>query len=71
MLKKTDKKTDKKTGKSTGSLPDQSLPVIPEICFAISSENPRPEENGAVFDDESWSKLLICQLCKVCVHASE
>ncbi|CAI9728298.1 lysine-specific demethylase 4C-like [Octopus vulgaris] len=64
------KKTDKKTGKSTGSLPDQSLPVIPEICFAISSENPRPEENGAVFDDESWSKLLICQLCKVCVHAS-
>lgn len=60
----------KKThGKNHKNLPKQSLPVIPEICFAISSENPNPNEDESPFDEDSQSNLLQCQVCKVCVHA--
>ena len=61
----------KSHGKNQKTLPKQSLPVIPEICFAISSENPNPNEDESPFDEDAQSTLLVCQVCKVCVHASE
>lgn len=62
------KENPKKTGKKRKKIPDESLPVIPEICFAISSENPNPNESP--FEEDEQSRLLECQLCRVCVHAS-
>ncbi|KAK3090508.1 hypothetical protein FSP39_012380 [Pinctada imbricata] len=52
------------------SLPDKSLPMIPEMCFVCSPENPRPMIHNVSLDKDGLSPLLVCQECKICVHAS-
>ncbi|XP_041356652.1 lysine-specific demethylase 4C-like isoform X2 [Gigantopelta aegis] len=52
------------------SVPERSLPMIPEICFAASSVNPSPFVDSPVLDASGCSPLLVCAKCKVCVHAS-
>ncbi|KAL5016475.1 hypothetical protein ScPMuIL_006064 [Solemya velum] len=51
-------------------LPPRSLPMIPEMCFASSTENPNPLGNNTILDKDGLSQLLVCHSCKICVHAS-
>ncbi|XP_021363141.1 uncharacterized protein LOC110456629 isoform X2 [Mizuhopecten yessoensis] len=48
----------------------RSLPMIPEMCFACSTDNPRPLGLNTVLDNDGLSPLLTCDQCKICVHAS-
>ena len=45
--------------------------MIPEICFASSTDNPNPFGSNTLLDKDGLSPLLICEDCKVCVHASK
>lgn len=51
-------------------VPPRSLPMIPEMVFAISKDNPTPFCDYSVLEDDGLSPLLICRNCGVCVHAS-
>ena len=55
----------------SSSLPERSLPMIPELCFATSTDNPSPFGHNTLLDDDGLSPLLVCEDCKVCVHASK
>lgn len=48
----------------------RSLPMIPEMCFACSADNPRPLGLNTMLDNDGLSQLLTCEECKICVHAS-
>ncbi|XP_060082098.1 uncharacterized protein LOC132561390 isoform X2 [Ylistrum balloti] len=48
----------------------RSLPMIPEMCFACSTDNPHPLGLNTVLDNDGLSPLLTCDQCKICVHAS-
>ena len=52
-------------------VPDRSLPMIPEMIFASSTDNPNPFGYNTILDEDGLSSLLICEDCKVCVHSSE
>ncbi|XP_045160410.1 uncharacterized protein LOC123525433 isoform X2 [Mercenaria mercenaria] len=51
-------------------MPQRSLPMIPEMCFATSTDNPNPFGFNTLLDEDGLSPLLVCEDCKVCVHAS-
>lgn len=52
-------------------MPERTLPMIPEMCFATSTDNPNPFGFNTMLDDDGLSPLLVCEDCNVCVHASE
>lgn len=64
-----DSPTRYKKGKK--SMPEKTLPMIPEVCFACSEDNPNPARLQAHLDEDGLSHLLVCEDCKVCVHASK
>lgn len=66
--KHEDSPTRHKKGKK--STPEKTLPMIPEVCFACSEDNPNPARLQAHLDEDGLSHLLVCEDCKVCVHAS-
>ncbi|XP_061191463.1 lysine-specific demethylase 4A-like [Saccostrea echinata] len=66
--KQEDSPTKSKKGKK--SMPEKTLPMIPEACFACSEDNPTPARIQAHLDKDGLSQLLVCEDCKVCVHAS-
>lgn len=66
--KHEDSPTRHKKGKK--STPEKTLPMIPEVCFACSEDNPNPVRLQAHLDEDGLSHLLVCEDCKVCVHAS-
>ncbi|XP_052775093.1 uncharacterized protein LOC128213442 isoform X2 [Mya arenaria] len=51
-------------------IPDRSLPMIPEMCFATSTDNPNPFGMNTLLDEDGLSPLVVCEDCKICVHAS-
>lgn len=51
-------------------IPERSLPMIPEMVFAISKDNPTPFCDYNLLDEDGMSALLVCSSCSVCVHAS-
>lgn len=51
-------------------VPQRSLPMIPEMVFAISKTNPTPFCDYSTLEDDGLSTLLTCTNCYVCVHAS-
>ncbi|XP_060556454.1 uncharacterized protein LOC132717074 isoform X2 [Ruditapes philippinarum] len=56
--------------KQKALMPKRSLPMIPEMCFATSTDNPNPFGFNTLLDEDGLSPLLVCESCKVCVHAS-
>lgn len=62
-------KLAKKSSKKR-SVPQRTLPMIPEMCFAASTDNPNPFGLNTILDKDGLSPLLVCEDCKVCVHAS-
>ncbi|KAI8773862.1 uncharacterized protein LOC106060082 isoform X1 [Biomphalaria glabrata] len=55
---------------SEQELPEKSLPMIPEVSFAISAINTKPFCDYSPLDADGLSTLLQCHICHVCVHAS-
>ncbi|XP_076440213.1 lysine-specific demethylase 4A-like isoform X4 [Babylonia areolata] len=51
-------------------VPARSLPMIPEMVFAISKANPTPFCDYTLLEEDGLSTLLTCTNCNVCVHAS-
>lgn len=56
---------------NSSAIPKRSLPMIPEMCFATSTENPHPFGSNTILDEDGLSSLLVCTECKICVHASK
>ncbi|KAL3869805.1 hypothetical protein ACJMK2_042440 [Sinanodonta woodiana] len=48
----------------------RSLPMIPEMIFSCSTDSPNPFGSNMLLDKDGMSYLLVCEECKVCVHAS-
>jgi jumonji domain-containing protein 2 len=69
LEKQEDSPTKSKKGKK--SMPEKTLPMIPEVCFAYSEDNQNPARLQAHLDKDGMSQLLVCEDCKVCVHASK
>lgn len=59
----------KKTSKKK-LVPQRTLPMIPEMCFASSTDNPNPFGSNTILDKDGLSPVLVCEDCKVCVHSS-
>ena len=67
---KPEVKSPKKSSRKR-TVPQRTLPMIPEICFASSTDNPNPFGSNTMLDKDGLSPLLVCEDCKVCVHASK
>nr|KAG5697397.1 hypothetical protein BaRGS_008823 [Batillaria attramentaria] len=52
------------------TVPQRSFPMIPEMLFAISKDDPTPFCDYSVLEEDGLSPLLTCTNCSVCVHAS-
>ncbi|BFY99665.1 hypothetical protein BsWGS_02705 [Bradybaena similaris] len=55
---------------ASSAIPSRSLPMIPEVSFAISASNKTPFCSYSPLDSDGLSALLQCSKCSVCVHAS-
>ncbi|XP_046364115.2 uncharacterized protein LOC124140527 [Haliotis rufescens] len=52
------------------TIPNRSKPLVPEICFSASSNDPSPFASNPILETDGQSPLLVCNKCNVCVHAS-
>ncbi|XP_046554657.1 uncharacterized protein LOC124263971 [Haliotis rubra] len=52
------------------TIPNRSKPLVPEICFSASSNDPSPFASNPILEADGQSPLLVCHKCNICVHAS-
>ncbi|ESO92421.1 hypothetical protein LOTGIDRAFT_216950 [Lottia gigantea] len=55
---------------NTISVPEKTLPMIPDAVFVSSAESPSVFGVHPSMDTDGCSPLLVCEDCQVCVHAS-
>lgn len=51
-------------------VPHRSFPMVPEMVFAISKDDPTPFCDYTLLEEDGLSPLLTCTNCNVTVHAS-